>query len=165
MGENPSRFKGENNPVEQVPWDDCQGFLSLLNSIPAVKDSGLTFRLPTEEEWEWACRAGAKGNYCRLADGTEISKDTLDQVAWFTRNANHKTHPVGLIKPNAFGLYDMLGNVWEWTSTADGEEYVARGGSCDNTAGMCESSFPFKFRRSLRYYCLGFRLCADSKAD
>lgn len=165
MGENPSLFKGKNNPVEQVSWDDCQEFLSLLNSIPAVKDSGLSFRLPTEEEWEYACRAGATGDYCKLANGTEITKDTLGQVAWFDNNSDRKTNPVGQKKPNAWGLYDMHGNVWEWTSTADGEFRVFRGGSWGNSAWNCESSDRSGNSPSYRLGSLGFRLCASGSAD
>lgn len=84
MGENPSCFKGSNNPVECVSWDDSKKFLEKLNAMPEVKESGLTFRLPTEEEWEYACRAGSTGDYCKLADGTEITKSTLDEsgVVW-----------------------------------------------------------------------------------
>ena len=165
MGENPSRFKGSDNPVEQVSWDDCQQFLSVLNSIPAVQESGLTFRLPTEEEWEYACCAGATGVYCKLANGTEITKDTLGQVAWFEDNASSKTHPVGQKEPNAFGLYDMHGNVWEWTSTADGEDRVFRGGGWGLSARSCESSFRLRCSSSYRFNCLGFRLCASGRAD
>ena len=165
MGENPSRFKGDNNPVEQVSWDDCQRFLSLLNLIPAVKDSGLTFRLPTEEEWEFACRAGATGDYCKLANGTEITESTLGQVAWFDDNSDQPTHPVGQKQPNAFGLYDMHGNVSEWTSTADDEDRVYRGGSWINSAGFCESSLRRGYSPSGRGNTLGFRLCASGRAD
>ena len=70
MGENPSEFKGDLNPVECVSWDDCKVFLEKLNALPEVKASGLTFRLPTEAEWEYACRAGSTGDYCWLADGS-----------------------------------------------------------------------------------------------
>ena len=85
-----------------------------LNSMPEVKKSGLTFRLPTEKEWEYACRAASTGDYCKLADGTEITKGTLGDVAWYEDNSGKKTHPVGQKKPNAFGLHDMHGNVLEW---------------------------------------------------
>jgi len=177
MGENPSRFKGENNPVENVSWDDCQEFLKLLNSVPSIKASGLTFRLPKDEEWEYACRAGAAGQYCKLETGTEISESTLGQVAWFEDNSNKQTHPVGQKQPNAFGLYDMHGNVWEWCqeeygqveSFAKGKDYehdrVRRGGGWRNSAMFCESSCRYWDSPSYRYDYLGFRLCASVKAD
>ena len=165
MGENPSKFKNPDNPVEQVSWDDCQEFLEKLNALPSVKKSGLMFRLPTEEEWEFACRAGATGDYCKLANGTEITADTLDQVAWFGDNSDEKTHPVGQKKPNAFGLYDMHGNVLEWTSTAVGVNRVGRGGCWSYSARNCESSFRRWGSPSIRNDFLGFRLCASGRAD
>ncbi len=165
MGENPSYFKGADHPVECVSWDDCQAFLEKLNALPAVKKSGLTFRLPTEEEWEYACRAGATGDYCKLANGTEITKDTLGQVAWFRDNSGSEIHPVGQKQPNAFGLYDMHGNVLEWTSTAVGELRVYRGGGWLDSGGNCVSSIRYGGSPSLRNYSLGFRLCASGKAD
>ncbi len=165
MGANPSEFKGANNPVENVSWDDCQEFLLKLNALPSVKASGLTFRLPTAEEWEYACRAGATGDYCLLADGTEITEDTLGQVAWFGGNLDGKTHPVGQKKPNAFGLYDMHGNVWEWTSTADAVHRVLRGGSWGDSVRYCVSSFRAGGSPDDRGYNLGFRLCASGRAD
>ena len=165
MGENPSRFKNPDNPVEQVSWNDCQEFLKKLNELPSVKKTGLTFRLPTKEEWELACRAGATGAYCLLADGTEITVDTLGQVAWFDDNSDGKTHPVGQKQPNAFGLYDMHGNVQEWTSTAVGENRVNRGGRWDASVWICESSIPDWRSPSSRLDNLGFRLCASGRAD
>ena len=177
MGENPSRFKGANNPVEEVSWDDCQEFLKKLNALPSVKKNGLTFRLPTDAEWEAACRAGATGKYCLLADGTEITEDTLGRVAWFKDNADSKTHPVGQKKPNAFGLYDMHGNVWEWcqeeletvASWAKGKSYehdrVFRGGCWLGSAGYCESSNRDGVSPSNRFIHLGFRVCASGRAD
>ena len=163
MGENPSRFQGENNPVEQVSWGDCQEFLKLLNSVPTIKASGLTFRLPKDSEWEYACRAGATGKYCKLANGTEISEITLDQVAWFKDNSDGQTHPVGQKQPNAFGLYDMHGNVHEWTSTAVGMYRVDCGGGWGYSARFCGSSIRFRYSPSDRRNSLGIRLCADKK--
>ena len=186
MGENPSEFKNPDNPVENVSWEDCREFLKKLNANPAVQKSALTFRLPSEKEWEYACCAGLTGNYCRLADGTEITEDTLGLVAWFADNADRKTHPVGQKQPNAFGLYDMHGNVCEWTDTAEviilrdyeAEDYrflanrVSRGGSIYSSASLCGASsriivyqdrsqdFPFN-----QLGKVGFRLCASGKAD
>ena len=82
-GENPSEFKGADRPVEMVSWDDCRAFLETLNATPAAKASGLAFRLPTEEEWETACRAGAPKSerYCKLADGTQITKANLSRAS------------------------------------------------------------------------------------
>lgn len=127
-GGNPSTFKGKTRPVENVSWDDCQKFLALLNALPEVKASGRPFRLPTDDEWDYADRAGSIGRYCypglsthmiycKLADGTEIDENNLGEIAWYSDNSGGTTHPVGQKKPNAFGLYDMEGNVEEWVST------------------------------------------------
>lgn len=161
IGDYPACFKDPSNPVENVSWNDCQEFLKKLNEFSAVKNSGLVFRLPTEEEWEYACRAGSTGDYCLLADGTEITEDTLGRVAWFEGNSGGETHPVGQKSPNAFGLYDMHGNVSEWTLTANGKDRIYRGGSWGNLSGRCESSSRGRSSSSKRYRNLGFRLCAD----
>ncbi len=164
MDINPSEFEGTENPVETVSWDDCQAFLETLNAQPAAKASGLTFRLPELDEWEYACRAGSTGKYCKLADGTEITEESLGEVAWFDDHSDDGTHhPVGQKKPNAFGLYDMLGNVQEWTATADGGARVYRGGSWFDSAEDCESSG--RDSPSARDNSLGFRLCASGRAD
>ena len=191
MGENPSMFKGSDHPVENVSWDDCQAFLEKLNTHPAARATGPVFRLPTEEEWETACRAGSTNAYCRLADGTEITEATLGRVAWFDENlsmrprwlarflafaerlvdrvrevdwgetVSHK--PVGRKEPNAWGLHDLHGNVWEWTETAVGEHRVNRGGGWDDSGWHCVSSGRHRSSPSRRYYCLGFRLCATQR--
>ncbi len=102
MGNNPSYNKsaGFDAPVEQVSWKDVQAFLSRANAI----QSRWTLRLPTEAEWEYAARAGTAAE----------TYGPVDDIAWYKSNAGHTTHPVGHKKPNAFGLYDMLGNVWQW---------------------------------------------------
>ena len=164
-GGNPSYFKGAEIPVENVSWDDCQKFLEKLNAQPAAKASGLVFRLPEEDEWKTACRAGAKGKYCKLADGTEITAETLGEVAWFDENSNWEKHPVGRKTPNAFGLYDMLGNVWEWTATAEDGLRVIHGGGCCFPAGECKSSDRGRNSPSYGYSYVGFRLCANRRAD
>ena len=164
MGENRSEFKGDDRPVETVSWKDCRTFVGKLNAQPAAKSSGLVFRLPTAEEWDFACRAGATGDYCKLADGTEITEETFGDVAWFDENSDEMTHPVGQKKPNAFGLYDMYGNVEEWTATADGVIRLARGGGWCRSAKYCASDqFGDVPYNRLPYF--GFRLCADRRAD
>ena len=162
MGENPSHFKGWNSPVENVSWDDCQVFLKKLNALPAVKESGLVFRMPTAKEWEYACRAGSKGHYCKLADGTEITESTLGDVAWYDDNSNDKTHPVVHKKPNAFGLYDMHGNVWEWCEEHPGNPTrMYRGGSWFGDSRDCAADHWSYNNPDYPNKKLGFRLAAD----
>ena len=168
MGDNPSHFKDADNPVEKVSWNDCKKFLEKLNSMPEVKASGLTFRLPTEKEWEYACRAGSTGDYCKLADGTEITESTLGEVAWYVDNSGRKTHPVGQKKPNAFGLYDMHGNVWEWCEDlyqAGNSSRVRRGGSWSNLSGLCAAGNRVSYGPDSRFNRLGFRLAASQDVN
>ena len=165
MGNNPSASEGDELPVENVSWSDCQCFLQRINGFEETKDANLKFRLPTEEEWEFACRANGIGDYSKMQDGTEITEDTLGQVAWFMHNSGHDTHPVGQKLPNAFGLYDMHGNVWEWTSTSVEMFRISRGGSWNSSAIDCTSSTQSKELEDCRRASLGFRLCADRQAD
>ncbi|WP_278855526.1 SUMF1/EgtB/PvdO family nonheme iron enzyme [Leyella stercorea] len=146
MGKNPSKFKGDNLPVERVGWDDCQEFISKLNDI-----TGKTFRLPTEAEWEYAARGGNKSRGYQYSG----SNNLLD-VAWFRDNSGSKTHGVGTKQANELGIYDMSGNVWEWcqdwygtyssssrvnpTGANSGSDRVFRGGSWFNYAWSCRSS-------------------------
>ena len=147
MGSNPSKFKGDNRPVECVSWDDCQAFIRKLNQL-----TGKHFRLPTEAEWEYAARGGNRSKGYKYA-----GSDNIDNVAWYDDNSGSTTHDVGLKQPNELGLYDMSGNVWEWCSdgygsysssaqtnprgASSGSNRVYRGGSWIYYAGCCRVSF------------------------
>lgn len=146
MGTNPSRFNGNRKPVEQVSWNDCQTFISKLNSL-----TGKRFRLPTEAEWEFAARGGT------MSRGYKYSgSNSLSNVAWYTDNSGSTTHDVGTKSPNELGIYDMSGNVYEWcsdwygnyssssqanpTGAYSGSNRVGRGGSWFINAVYCRVS-------------------------
>lgn len=168
MGNNPSRFKGKTNPVEWVSWDNVQEFIKKLNA----KEGGDKYRLPTEAEWEYAARAGSTGKYCFGDEEWE-----LGEYAWYGENwGSGKTYPVGQKKPNAWGLYDMHGNVWEWCQDWYGDEYyssspgtdpkgpasgsarVYRGGGWNAVAVHCRSACRGGYSPGNRFCDLGFRL-------
>ena len=183
MGDNPAHFKGDDLPVEQVSWEDCQRFIEKLKAKVArasqrsaasqSSSGGLTCRLPTEAEWEYACRAGSKTEYAFGEDETAFG-----EFAWYNENSEKKTHPVGQKEPNAWGLYDMHGNVWEWcadwygsyaaTSISDpkgpesGSERVVRGGDWCTSAVNSRSAFRGKCTSGNRYSGLGFRVVCSS---
>jgi formylglycine-generating enzyme required for sulfatase activity len=165
MGSNPSNFKGDNLPVEQVSWDEAIAFIARLN---AQKD-GYIYRLPTEAEWEYACRAGTTGDFA----------GNLDAMAWYDKNSGGKTHDVGAKIPNAFGLFDMHGNVWEWCqdwyhasyigAPGDGSAWlsggeqksrVLRGGSWSSYATYLRSAYRSRITPDYRGSTFGFRVVA-----
>jgi formylglycine-generating enzyme required for sulfatase activity len=162
MGSNPSEFKGPNLPVENVSWEDAQDFIAKLND-KQILPQGWKFALPTEAQWEYACRAGEKGPY---------SGGTLDEVGWYKDNSDSQTHEVAKKRPNALGLYDMHGNVYEWCSDwyedtlkggadpvgpASGGLRVHRGGSWVNDASHCRAALRDGGSPGFRYVGLGFR--------
>ena len=132
---NPSYFQGNKLPVESVSWNAVQVFIKKLND----KNDGHTYRLPTGAEWEYCCRAGSTTDYYFGSD-----YETLKEYAWYCENSDAKTHEVGLLKPNLFGLYDMHGNVWEWCQnlhSPERKDRVIRGGSfCDFARSACSAS-------------------------
>jgi len=199
MGSNPSRFQSPDRPVEQVSWEDVQGFLAKINA----ENPGLALALPTEAQWERACRANTE---TALYSGPieivgENNAPALDAIAWYGGNSGvgfeleegrdstdwpevqhpspkSGTHPVGRKEPNPWGLYDMLGNVWEWTQDAWHDSYsgapvdgsawetngtgagrVMRGGSWHHSARDCRCAYRGRYRPDIRYDNLGFR-CA-----
>jgi formylglycine-generating enzyme required for sulfatase activity len=135
MGKNPSLFKGKQNPVEQVSWHEAQEFCKKL-----AQKTGRKVKLPSEAQWEYACRAGSTGKYC-FGDNV----DQLEKYAWCNENSNYTTHPVGEKLANAWGLYDMHGNVWEWCEDVWHDSY--NGAPSDGSAWLSRSG---EFDRMLR---------------
>jgi formylglycine-generating enzyme required for sulfatase activity len=160
MGNNASQFQGGDRPVENVSWNDAQDFIARLNKL----DPGKGYRLPTEAEWEYACRAGAY----------DAASGDLDGNAWWHRNSENQTHPVGTKRANNWGLYDMIGNVWEYTADwkgpypagpvtdPAGPEHgyykVTRGGSWFDVARAANAAFRASPAPDERGNSQGFRL-------
>lgn len=172
MGSNPSEFKNPENPVEKVCCRDAMEFCKELSA----RKEGLTYRLPTESEWEYACRAGSTRAFSFGNDETQIN-----DYAWFEKNSGGKTHPVGKKKPNAWGLFDMHGNVWEWcldfygnypdgpvtdpTGFPSGTSRVNRGGSWNISADLCRSPKRAMDNTNSWINTLGFRVAAEESQD
>ena len=169
MGTNPSFFKdcGENCPVERVSWEDAHKFISKLNQKEGIDK----YRLPTEAEWEYACRSGTTTLFFYGDDA-----DKLDDYGWYSRNSNERAHPVATLKPNSWGLYDMHGNVWEWVEDDWHDPYegapndsrawvkaprntnrVFRGGAWDDDQGFARCAGRVGDDPGLRDDGLGFR--------
>lgn len=178
MGNNPSYFKGDYLPVENVTWVEVQNFISRLNKL-----TGKEYRLPTEAEWEYACRAGTKapfytGKNLLTADANYNGEHPYKDFA--KGEYKGKTVKVGSYEPNPWGLYDMYGNVWEWCSDwyvrnydvndnvnpqgpKTGTKRVFRGGSWISRGRYCRSANRFYENSCYRYYNLGFRLAMSMK--
>ena len=175
MGETPSHFGGGSRPVEMVSWHDAVAFCEKLSA-----QCGQEGRLPTEAEWEYACRAGTQTRYCFGDDAQR-----LGEYAWFNGNSGSETHPVGQKRANAWGLHDMHGNVWEWCSDwydegyyaqsliedppgpAQGVSRVLRGGSWSRSAALSRSAYRGPGGPSASYKGGGFRvaLCVRSSGS
>ena len=180
MGFNPSDFSGSNLPVEQVTWYDAVMYCNKLSEVEGLDKyyniSGITYegtegasnitdatvtentsangyRLPTETEWEYATCGGTNGN-----STTYAGSNNIDDVAWYDGNAGEETNPVGEKQANELDIYDMSGNVWEWTNTPDGSKRVMRGGSWGNGAYYCKVVSRYNSNPSSSRNNLGFRL-------
>ena len=164
MGSNPSDSVAGMHPVESVTWFEVHDFLDSLNALSA---DSILFRLPTEAEWEFACMAGSS-----------LTEQPLDEAAWYSDNARSHTHPVGQKQPNAWGIYDMQGNVWEWVSDwyglygtkevtdplgrAEGRARVIRGGSWYSPPEYSTCSYRGNLAPDFKGVILGFRLVRES---
>jgi len=168
MGSNQSAFPGSKNTVENVSPADCQAFLKKLNE--KFGGRGAKFLLPTEAQWEYACRAGSTGKYC-FGD----NEQRLGEYAWFADNSQTETHPVGEKKPNAWGLYDMHGNVAEWCDEHYDKDYYktaaakdphrvsgyflsCRGGNWYDKASECRSAYRDFQEPGHHFELVGFRI-------
>ncbi len=167
MGNRPSDFKRCNDcPVEHISWNDAQAFVRALNDMEDSK----RYRLPTEAEWEYAARGGTAGDRYGA---------NLDAIAWYDKNCDERPHPVGKKKPNGFGLYDMLGNVYEWVQDwkgtypggevtdprgpARGKFRMMRGGSWENGAQSCRATHRLDASPGFRIHVLGLRVLMEAR--
>jgi len=170
MGSNPSKFKGNDRcPVENVTWKDAVKFCEKV-----TQQTGQQVRLPSETEWEYACRAGTTTRYY-FGD----NENDLDRYGWYYNNSGSKTHPLGEKQPNGWGLYDMHGNVWEWVadvwtknvseipkngspfSGGDSSIRILRGVSWGYYANLCRSADRLRFSADDRLNEIGFRVCSS----
>ena len=176
-GKNPSRFQNDNKPVEKVTHDEAKAFCDQLNSkYSNLIPKGYKFALPTEAQWEYACRAGTKTALNNDKDLTDYNKtcQNLNEIAWNMYNCGKSTSDVGKKKPNSWGIYDMHGNVWEWCNDwygeypdkevidpigpASGKDKVNRGGSCGDGPSRCRSASRDFCNPKMSGCLLGFRV-------
>ena len=169
VGSNPSHFKGESLPVETVSCKDAVAFCKLLSEVAEERAAGRSYRLPTEAEWEYACRAGSTSKYSFGDSEAELGKH-----AWYDKNSGSTTHPVGGRQANGWGLCDMHSNVWEWcqdwygpyaagaasdpSGPGSATLRVLRGGSWALKGGYCWSAYRFRGDPGDRYARYGFRV-------
>jgi formylglycine-generating enzyme required for sulfatase activity len=180
MGDNPSRWKGERNPVEQVRWSDAVKFCNARSCLEGLQPcydldtwqcnfEASGYRLPTEAEWEYACRAGTQTPYFF---GSDASK--LGDYAWFDKNSGGHPQPTGQKKPNPWGLYDMIGNVWQWCNDfysvdyysqspsenprgpKEGDNKVVRGGAWKFSGDNCRSGYRYNEAPGYVDVCFGY---------
>ncbi|MBI3018436.1 MAG: formylglycine-generating enzyme family protein [Deltaproteobacteria bacterium] len=176
MGENPSYFKGDTLPVEQVSWNDAQLFVEKLN---AITNDGYAYRLPTEAEWEYAARSGTQTAF----SFGDYDASALQAYGWFVENSQNQTHPVAQKKPNVWGLYDMHGHLWEWVLDNFSSDYskalsqldansgnfgvsvyrVFRGGGLNHNAWDLRSASRSDRAPGDRGFNMGFRLVRTKK--
>ncbi|NBS26939.1 MAG: formylglycine-generating enzyme family protein, partial [Gammaproteobacteria bacterium] len=175
MGRVPSNWKDNEQPVEQVSWVEAVTYCKNLSALPQERSAGRVYRLPTEAEWEYACRAGSATRYS-FGD----NEPQLGDFGWYAGNSRRLPHPVAKKNPNAWGLHDMHGNVWEWCSdwygdyprgavtdpkgSKTGSDRVHRGGGWKNLAESCRSAERHGPGPSARYNDVGFRLAMDIPA-
>ncbi|MEO2035204.1 MAG: SUMF1/EgtB/PvdO family nonheme iron enzyme, partial [Planctomycetaceae bacterium] len=177
MQSNPSRFKGENSPVETVTFHEAESFCRALSELPVEVSSGRRYRLPTEPEWEHACRAGTQTTFSfgeddiSFWDGTDDAGQAIGgtdrsffEYGWCKDNSDRQSHPVGLKQPNAWGLFDMHGNVAEWCTDRtleSSDAWPVRGGSWQSTTEECSSVSTTSILPHLSRSMVGFRVVCD----
>jgi formylglycine-generating enzyme required for sulfatase activity len=178
MTMNPGCFKGPRHPVEMVSWNDAVTFCNQLSALAEEKAAGRMYRLPTDAEWEYACRAGTTTRYyfgdraAKLGEYAWFGGSDQSEIDWFGRRGENtqaidQTQPVGQKKPNAWGLYDMYGNVWEWCQDLywEGSLCACRGGSWYSLASNCQTELRIYHRPDSRYNFLGFRVATVPSAS
>lgn len=173
MGSNPSQYPGPDNPVDSISWHEANEFCQKLSARPEEKAAGNVYRLPTEAEWEYACRAGTSTVFCFGDD-----ESLLGEYSWYKQTAQSTTHPVGKKKPNPWGIYDMYGNAYEWchdwfepypsepVTDPQGPETsrgrVLRGGGFSNSATFCGSGERAYVSPEINRHSYGFRVVRET---